>query len=95
MNKIPVTNNFVSDMDSLVGEIHFADTARASFVYEMMKMRPDSFRLEVGYTKNKKGDKVLTEISIVNKYPDYHPIIIKRLWADKIRVALRKLRNIK
>lgn len=89
--KIPITNNWMQN-EAMVGSIEFADTAKASFLYEMLKMRPDSFRFEIGYTIDGDGKYTLTEVSLVNKYPQYHPIIIKRRLADKIRVAWRKLK---
>lgn len=92
-SKIPLTNNFVSDAESVIGQIEFVDTARASFIYEMFKMRPDQFRFEVGYTVDDKGKYTLLEVSLVGKYPKYHPIIVKRRLEDKIRVGLRKMRN--
>lgn len=91
--KIPVTNNWVSNMDGIIGHIEFADTARAIFVYEMLKMRPDSFKFEIGYSVDTDGKYHLHEVSLVNKYPKYHPIIIKRQLKDKIVVGLRKAKK--
>ncbi len=90
--RIPVTNNWLSDMEGTIGYIELSDTARANFLYEMLKMRPDSFRFEIGYSKDPKGKYHLHEVSLVNKYPKYHPLIVKRRLADKIRVTLRKLK---
>lgn len=90
MTKIPVTNNFVSDFENTIGMLEFAPTARASFVYEMLKMKPDSFSFEIGYKKNPDGTLELTEISLVNKYSDNHPIILKRRLWDKVRVFWRR-----
>ena len=56
-------------------------------------MRPDSFKFEVGYTVNDKGEFQLTEVSLVNKYPEYHPVIVKRRAEDYIRRASRKVKK--
>jgi hypothetical protein len=92
LNRIPVTNNWLSDFEGQIGYIQLSDSARASFLYEMLKMRPDSFRFEIGYSIDDKGKYHLTEVSLVNKYPKYHPIILKRRLEDKIRTTLRKLK---
>lgn len=92
-SKIPLTNNWLSDFEGVIGSVEFTDSARASFLYEMLKMRPDSFRFEIGYSVDHKGKYHLHEVSLVNKYPKYHPIIVKRRLEDKIRVGLRKMRN--
>lgn len=91
--KIPLTNNWLSDFEGVIGSVEFTDSARASFLYEMLKMRPDSFKFEIGYSVDKKGKYTLNEISLVNKLPKYHPLIVKRRVEDKIRVGLRKMRN--
>jgi hypothetical protein len=91
-NRIRVTNNWISDFEGVIGHIELYDNARASFLYEMLKMRPDSFRFEIGYSVDDKGKYHLTEVSLVNKYPKYHPIILKRRLEDKIRTTLRKLK---
>ncbi len=93
MNRIPVTNNWLSDFEGTIGYIELSDNARANFLYEMLKMRPDSFRFEIGYAVDQKGKYTLTEVSLVNKYPKYHPIIVKRRLEDRIRVGLRKLKK--
>lgn len=93
MKKIPLTNNWVSDFQNTIGSIEFNDTAKASFVYEMLKMRPDSFRFEIGYTVNDKGEFQLTEVSLVNKYPEYHPVILKRRAEDYLLRASRKVKK--
>ncbi len=88
--KILITNNWMQGLEDVVGTIEFNDTAKAHFLYEMLKMRPDSFRFEIGYIKE--GNKYrLTEVSLINKYPQYHPIIIKRRAADVIRRKVRSL----
>lgn len=94
MRKIPLTNNWLSDFEGVIGSIEFADHARASFLYEMLKMRPDSFRFEIGYSIDKKGKYTLTEVSLVNKYPKYHPIIVKRRAADFIRRSYRTIKTL-
>lgn len=93
MTKIPLTNNWLSDFEGIIGAIEFTDSARASFLYEMLKMRPDSFRFEIGYSVDNKGKHHLTEVSLVNKYSKYHPVIVKRRFADVIRRNVRKLKN--
>lgn len=93
MKKIPLTNNWVSDFQSNIGSIEFNDTAKASFVYEMLKMRPDSFKFEIGYSIDEDGKYTLHEISLVNKYPKYHPVIVKRRAEDYIRRASRKVKK--
>lgn len=79
-------------IDDVVGKIEFADTAKANFLYEMLKMRPDSFRFEIGYIKHDDGKYELVEVSLVNKYPQYHPIIIKRRFSDYVRRMYRRLK---
>lgn len=92
--KIPITNNWMHGTDDIVGKIEFADTAKANFLYEMLKMRPDSFRFEIGYIKHDDGKYELVEVSLVNKFPQYHPIIVKRRLVDVIRRNVRRLRNV-
>lgn len=89
--KILITNNWMQGTEDIVGQIEFADTAKANFLYEMLKMRPDSFRFEIGYSVDEKGKYTLTEVSLVNKYPQYHPVILKRRGEDWIRRTYRKL----
>lgn len=91
--KIRITNNWMQGTDDVIGTIEFADTAKANFLYEMLKMRPDSFRFEIGYIKHGKGKYELVEVSLVSKYPQYHPIIVKRRLVDIIRRSARKLRK--
>lgn len=93
MRKIPLTNNWLSDFEGMIGSIEFTDSARASFLYEMLKMRPDSFRFEIGYSIDSKGKYHLHEVSLVNKYPKNHPIIVKRRLADVIRRNVRRFRH--
>lgn len=90
--KIPLTNNWMQGTEDVVGSIEFADTAKANFLYEMLKMRPDSFRFEIGYSVDENGKYQLLEVSLVNKYPSYHPVIVKRRLEDKIRTTLRKFK---
>lgn len=91
--KIRITNNWMQGTDDLIGTIEFADTAKANFLYEMLKMRPDSFSFEIGYIKHGKNKYELVEVSLVNKYPQYHPVIIKRRLADVIRRNVRKIKR--
>lgn len=93
MRRIPVTNNWLSDFEGVIGYIELSDSARASFLYEMLKMRPDSFRFEIGYSKDSKGKYHLHEVSLVSKRPKYHPLIVKRRLADVVRRNVRRLRN--
>jgi hypothetical protein len=78
--------------DALVGKIEFMDSPKANFLVEMLKMRPDSFRFEIGYSIDVDGNYTLTEVSLVNKYPQYHPVILKRRGADLLRRTYRKLK---
>ena len=94
MTKIPLTNNWLSDFQGTIGSIEFADHARATFLYEMLKMRPDSFKFEIGYSVDDKGKYTLTEVSLVNKYPQYHPVILKRRAEDFIRRGVRKVKKL-
>ena len=91
--KILITNNWMQGVDDVVGQIEFADTAKANFLYEMLKMRPDSFRFEIGYIAHEDGKFELTEVSLVNKYPQYHPVILKRRFADIVRRSYRKVKR--
>lgn len=91
--KIPVTNNFVNDLEDVVGTLEFADTAKANFLYEMLKMRPDSFDFGISYTVDDKGKYTLLSVSLISKYPQYHPIIVKRRLADYTRRIYRRLKN--
>lgn len=90
--KIPLTNNWMKGSEDLIGQVEFADSAKGNFLYEMLKMRPDSFRFEIGYSVNKDGKYTLLEVSLVNKYPRYHPVILKRRGVDFIRRTLRKFK---
>jgi len=90
--KIPLTNNWMKGSEDLVGQVEFADTAKANFLYEMLKVRPDSFKFEIGYSVDEDGKYTLLEVSLVNKYPQYHPVILKRRGADLIRRTFRKLK---
>lgn len=92
--RIPVTNNWLSDFEGTIGYIELEDSARANFLYEMLKVRPDSFRFEIGYSVDKKGKFTLTEVSLVNKYPEYHPVILKRRAEDFIRRGARKVKKL-
>lgn len=92
MKKIPLTNNFVNNLEDVVGSIEFADTAKANFLYEMLKMRPDSFDFGISYSVDDDGKYTLLGVSLISKYPKYHPIIVKRRLEDKIRTTLRKLK---
>ena len=94
MKRIPITNNFVNKLEGVIGHVDFNDTAKANFVYEMLKMRPDSFRFEIGYSVDEKGKFTLTEVSLVNKYPEYHPVILKRRAEDFIRRGARKVKKL-
>lgn len=91
--KIPITNNWMQELENVIGYVEFADTAKANFFYEMLKMRPDSFRFEIGYIKHDDGKYELVEVSLVSKHPKYHPIIVKRRLADLIRRNVRRIRN--
>lgn len=90
--KIPITNYWMKGSEDVVGSVEFMDTAKANFLYEMLKMRPDSFRFEIGYSVDRDGKYTLLEVSLVNKYPQYHPIILKRRLVDYIRRTLRKFK---
>ena len=94
MKKIPITNNWISDFQGVIGSVEFNDTAKANFLYEMLKMRPDSFRFDIGYSVNKKGKFTLHEVRLVNKYPQYHPVILKRRAEDFIRRGARKVKKL-
>ena len=94
MSKVPLTNNWMKGTEDLVGEVEFNDTAKANFLYEMLKMRPDSFRFEIGYSVDEDGKYTLHEVSLVNKYPEYHPVILKRRAEDYFRRASRKIKKL-
>lgn len=91
--KIPITNNWMQGTEDIIGAVEFTDTAKANFLYEMLKMRPDSFKLEIGYSVDEDGKYTLHEVSLVNKYPQYHPVILKRRGADFLRRSLRKIKT--
>ena len=93
MKKIPITNNWISDFQGVIGSVEFNDTAKANFLYEMMKMRPDSFRFEIGYSVDGDGKYTLHEVSLVNKYPEYHPVILKRRAEYYLLRASRKVKR--
>lgn len=91
--KLPLTNNWMQGTEDLIGQIEFMDSAKANFICEMLKMRPDSFKFEIGYSVDNEGRYTLHEVSIVNKYPQYHPVILKRRGADWLRRTGRKLKT--
>lgn len=91
--RLPVVNNFVSEHDNILSFFEFADTPRANFLYQLLKMKPQSFKLEIGYIAKEDGGYELVEVSLVNKHSDKHPIIVKRRLADKVRVSLRKFKG--
>lgn len=94
MRRILLTNDWVSDLDGVIGSIEFNDSsARANFIYEMLLMKPEEFRFEIGFTNNPDGSKTLTEVSLVGKYGKRHPMIIKRRLADKVRTTWRRLKQ--
>ncbi len=95
MTRIPLTNSWQEQLDDVIGYIEISDTAKAIFFYEMLKMRPDQFRFGISYSKDEKGKYTLLGVSLVSKYPSYHPIIVKRRLADKIRVKIRKMKRSK
>lgn len=79
--------------EDVIGAVEFMDTAKANFLYEMLQMRPDSFKFEIGYSVDENGKYTLLEVSLVNKYPQYHPVILKRRGADFLRRTFRKLKT--
>ena len=87
-----MTNEWFNDIEGVIGHIDFYDTARAEFLYEMLKMRPDSFSIKFSYSVDKKGKYTLIGASLINKYPKYHPIIVKRRTEDFIRRLYRKIK---
>ncbi len=92
-NRIQLTNNFASDLDSQIGYIEFADTSRASFVYEMLKQVPSEFRFEISYLENEDGSQSLIGVSLIGKYGPKHPVTLTRRFKDKLRVAYRNLKR--
>lgn len=68
MKKVPLTNNFAGDYDSVIGEISFANSARANFIYEMLLLNPQSFRFEMGVRRKSDGTYELLEVSVVNNH---------------------------
>lgn len=93
MKRIPITNNFVNKLEGVIGHVDFNDTAKANFVYEMLKTRPDSFRFEIGYSVDEDGKYTLHGVSLVNKYPEYHPVILKRRAEDYLLRVSRKVKK--